>query len=276
MRRAVTTSLLAAWMALLAPAAVPAGSTGSVPGPPEPPTVGPVHAAQPGVWTESGPVEAVRDTGETVILLHGLGRSERSMERLARALAAEGYRPVNLGYPSRDHTIRTLADTLAVELERCCANADPLHFVTHSMGGILVRVWAHEHGADRVGRVVMLSPPNQGSSVAERLPEGLLELIMGPASVQLGTDSLSVPVQLPPPDFELGIIAGDVSLNPLFSSWLPGEDDGLVAVESTWIEGADDFLVVPYTHTFIMYRERVMEEVVRFLETGRFSEANVQ
>ncbi|MGK7313440.1 MAG: esterase/lipase family protein [Candidatus Longimicrobiales bacterium M2_2A_002] len=269
MIRALTASLPAACVVLLASAAVPAGSSGSGPGPGEP--------ARAERWAPpaSTPV-AVGDTARTVVLLHGLGRSERSMQRLARALEAAGYRAVNLGYPSREHSLRTLTDTLAAELDRCCADVDALDFVTHSMGGILVRLWAREHGSERVGRVVMLSPPNQGSDVAGRLPDGLLEVFMGPASVQLGTDSMSVPVRLPPPDFELGIIAGDASLNPLFSSWLPGEDDGLVAVESAWVEGVDDFLVVPYTHTFIMYRERVMEEVVRFLETGRFSEANVQ
>ncbi|MDX1674379.1 MAG: alpha/beta fold hydrolase [Longimicrobiales bacterium] len=232
-----------------------------------------------------GAVAAASDTGTaagaegeraTVVLLHGLGRSERSMARLAGVLEAEGFRAVNLGYPSRAHTIRTLADTLAVELDACCADADTLHFVTHSLGGILVRIWEHEYEPENLGRVVMLSPPNQGSDVAERLPDRLLELVMGPASVQLGTDSASVPLRLPPADFELGIITGDASLNPLFSSWLPGDDDGLVAVESAWVEGADDFLVVPYTHTFIMYRERVMEEVVAFLRNGRFSTAHEQ
>ena len=210
----------------------------------------------------------------TVVLLHGLGRTERSMRRLARALEEEGYRTVNLGYPSTEHTIGTLADTLAAELADCCADADTLHFVTHSLGGILLRIWEREHEPRNLGRVVMLSPPNQGSGVAERIPSRLLKLLMGPASVQLGTDSGSVPVQLPPADFELGVITGDATLNPLFSAWLPGEDDGLVAVESAWVEGTDDFLVVPYSHTFIMYRERVIEEVLSFLRTGAFSEAH--
>ncbi len=209
----------------------------------------------------------------TVVLLHGLGRSEWSMRRMAGRLREAGYRVVNLGYPSTDHTIGTLADTMAAELARCCAEADTVHFVTHSLGGILVRVWAARAEPENLGRVVMLSPPNQGSDVADRIPDRLLRLVMGPASVQLGTDSADLPVHLPPVDFELGIIAGDASINPLYSWWLPGEDDGVVAVESTWVEGADDFLVLPYTHTFIMYRGRVIEEVLSFLRTGQFTEA---
>lgn len=215
------------------------------------------------------------DTGvATVVLLHGLGRTELSMAPMARALEAEGYRTVNLGYPSRGYTVGALADTLAAELARCCADSDTLHFVTHSLGGILVRIWVHEAEPRNLGRVVMLSPPNQGSGVVDRLPDRLLRLVLGPASVQLGTDSTSVPLRLPPVDFELGIITGDATLNPLFSWWLAGDDDGLVAVESAWVEGADDFLVLPYTHTFIMHRSRVMQEVVSFLKTGRFRESN--
>jgi hypothetical protein len=162
---------------------------------------------------------------------------------------------------------------MAAELRRCCADADTLHFVTHSLGGILVRLWAERTDPGNLGRVVMLSPPNQGSDVADKIPDRLLRLVMGPASVQLGTDSTDLPVRLPPVDFELGIIAGDASINPLYSWWLPGEDDGVVTVESTWVEGADDFLVLPYTHTFIMYRGRVIEEVLSFLRTGQFTEA---
>ena len=234
-----------------------------------------------GGWLPGPPAGAAPAAAEpspdtaTVVLLHGLGRSEWSMRRMAGALREAGYRVVNLGYPSRDYTVGTLADTVAAELDRCCAGADTLHFVTHSMGGILVRLWAERTEPGNLGRVVMLSPPNQGSEVADRIPARLLRLVMGPASVQLGTDSTDLPVQLPPADFELGIITGDASINPLYSWWLPGEDDGLVAVRSAWVEGAEDFLVVPYTHTFIMYRDRVIEEVLSFLRTGRFTEAHV-
>lgn len=205
----------------------------------------------------------------TVVLLHGLGRTHRSMAPMARALQDAGWRVVNLGYPSRQGTVAELADTVAAELDRCCVDAR-VHFVTHSLGGILVRAYSHRHGADRIGRVVMLSPPNQGSELVDRLPEELLRRVMGPASLELGTDSGSVPVSLPPVDFELGIITGDASLNPLFSWWLPGEDDGKVTVSSARVEGADAFLVVPYTHAFIMRRDDVIRQVDSFLRTGSF------
>lgn len=217
---------------------------------------------------------AVVDTparAQTVVLLHGLGRTHRSMAALERSLGAAGYRVVNVSYPSRHHPVRALVDSLAAELEACCAaDPRPIHFVTHSLGGILVRAYAADSGARRVGRVVMLSPPNHGSEVVDRLPEPLLELVLGPAALQLGTDSSSLVHRLPPIDFELGIITGDGSINPLFSWWLPGEDDGRVTVESARVEGAEDFLVVPFSHTWIMRRDRVIEQVLAFLATGRF------
>lgn len=217
------------------------------------------------------PIERVARPAETVVLLHGLGRTHRSMNAMARSLEAEGYRVVNLGYPSRRHSVPVLVDTLAAELEACCGSEPgPVHFVTHSLGGILVRAYGDAHGLDRIGRVVMLSPPNHGSEIVDRLPDDLLGLVLGPAARQLGTDSTSLVHSLPPAGFELGVIAGDRSLNPLFSWWLPGDDDGKVTVESARLEGTEDFLVVPYSHTWIMHRGRVIEEVLSFLETGRF------
>lgn len=233
--------------------------------------VGAVLALWAGMPAPASDAAGRSQAAETVVLLHGLGRTQRSMEPLEKALESAGYRVENLGYPSRHHTIGALADSLAAELDRCCADARTLHFVTHSLGGILVRAWARGAGAERIGRVVMLSPPNQGSELVDQLPESLLRVVLGPASVQLGTDSGSVPVRLPPVDFELGIITGDATLNPLFSWWIPGEDDGKVAVEDAWVEGADDFLVVPYTHAFIMRRDQVAEQVVAFLKSGAFT-----
>lgn len=210
----------------------------------------------------------------TVVVLHGLGRTPASMRPMEDALAAAGYRVVNLGYPSRHHEIGALTDTVHAALTACCADAGPLNFVTHSLGGILVRAYAERHGEGGIGRVVMLSPPNQGSEVVDRLDAlPVFEWILGPAAVQLGTDSAGVPVRLGAPPFEVGIITGDASFNPLFSWWLPGPDDGKVSVSSARLEGADGFLVVPYTHAFIMRKEDVIAQVLSFLRDGRFVEA---
>lgn len=243
----------------------PTAATGALPDP----GALPVQDAAPG----PGARELRDTTRQTVVLLHGLGRTHRSMYAMERSLAEAGYRVVNLGYPSRDYTVDVLADMLVAALEACCdTDPAPIHFVTHSLGGILVRAYQASHGPERIGRVVMLSPPNSGSEVVDRIPDRIVELFLGPAALQLGTDSVGVLTRLPPVEFELGIITGDATVNPLFSWWLPGEDDGKVTVESARLEGAEDFLVVPYSHTWIMQREQVIEQVLAFLETGSFVE----
>lgn len=209
---------------------------------------------------------------DTVVLLHGLGRTELSMALLAERIEAAGYRVINVGYPSREETVETLTARLRRELVACCADRlDELHFVTHSMGGILVRAYLAEHSPRHRGRVVMLAPPNQGSEVVDALAEWpFAGALLGPSGSLLGTDSMALPVRLGPATFELGVVAGSRSLNPVGSSLIPGSDDGKVAVSAAWLEGAADSLVVPGTHTFLMNRRDVAEAVLRFLDSGSF------
>jgi len=201
--------------------------------------------------------------GECVVLLHGLARTRHSMEKLADALQTAGYHPVNLDYPSRKKTIERLAaEVIPKGIERCEAvGARRMHFVTHSMGGIVLRYYLAGHKIARLGRVVMISPPNHGSEAADALRKNVLyRWFMGPAALELGTDSDSLPEKLGPANYPLGIIAGsDYSFfDAWFASLIPGEDDGKVSVESTKLEGMADFLVVPGTHTFIMTDDDVI------------------
>jgi pimeloyl-ACP methyl ester carboxylesterase len=205
---------------------------------------------------------------EIVVMLHGLGRTRLSLVKAMRSLRRAGFRPVLLGYPSRRQGIPELAETVAARLPGRAE--EPLHFVTHSMGGILLRWLRDRCRLDRVGRVVMLGPPNQGSQLAQRLRENrLLRLALGPALLQLGTDESSIPLALGPANFELGVIAGNRPLNPL-SRLIRGENDGMVAVEETRVEGMADFLVVHRGHTFIMNDEGVLRQTAEFLRRGRF------
>ncbi len=158
-------------------------------------------------------------SGEPVVLLHGLGRTYRSMNTLEKKLAASGFKVTNIDYPSRDYPIDRLADIVGDHIEGMdTAPAARINFVTHSLGGILVR-WLHGHGRlKNIGRVVMLSPPNQGSEIVDKLAGNpVVEAAMGPAFHQLGTDSSSLPASLGPVDFELGVITGTKSFNPRFS-----------------------------------------------------------
>ena len=215
---------------------------------------------------------APTDDADTVVLVHGLGRTPTSMAVLRSRLVADGFRVVNFGYPSRAEEMEDIVASLGAAVEACCGQADgTVHFVTHSMGGILVRIYLAGRGAGLDGRVVMLSPPNQGSEVIDAFGDSpLLSAVLGPAGALLGTDSTGIASQLGPIDFSLGIITGDRSINPIGSWLIPGPDDGKVSVARARLDGAADFIVVPATHTFIMNRRDVAEEVAHFLTEGAF------
>lgn len=216
----------------------------------------------------------VAHADETVVLLHGLGRESSSMWLLAHRLRQAGYSVHPFDYPSREESINELVSHLHEDLAKCCVgDASRLHFVTHSLGGILTRAYIATHRPANLGRVVMLSPPNQGSKLADlAVANRFLRWAAGPTVSELGTDRSSLPNRLGPADFELGIIAGSRSMNPIGSWMLDGPDDGAVAVESMRLEGMSAFLVVPRTHTFIMNSAVVTREIVHFLEHGRFSQ----
>lgn len=211
-----------------------------------------------------------------VVLLHGLARSVSSMAPMANALRSEGYTVCNIAYPSREHSVAVLAaDHVAPALARCSPDrARPLHFVTHSLGGIIVRQLAATGAVTAFGRVVMLSPPNQGSEVVDALSGwGLFRSVNGPAGSELGTAVVSLPQRLGPAPFELGVIAGDHSINLVLSTIIPGADDGKVSVEHARLAGMKDFIVLPASHPFIMKDKAAIAQTVHFLKDGVFLHA---
>jgi hypothetical protein len=190
-------------------------------------------------------------------------------------LAEAGYAVVNLGYPSRGETPEALVEHLAAELEACCREtAGSVHFVAYSLGGVLLRAYLEEERPEKLGRVVLLASPSSGSEVVDTLGAyRLFRAFFGPTALALGTEEDSFPNRLGPPDYELGVIAGSSSINPLGSWLIPGPDDGAVSIESAQVEGMADFLVLPESHFFLLWDERVAEEVVHFLRHGRFAPA---
>ena len=213
------------------------------------------------------------ETPDTVVLLHGLGRTSKSMVYMQERLTEAGYTVFNFDYESRKKDIGSLVSDLQKFIEGCCLQNDrPLHFVTHSLGGILVRAYLSRNKPENLGRVVMLSPPNKGSDVVDYFEEySLFKYFFGPAAAELGTGYDSFPNRLGPADFEVGIITGNRTIDPISSWIIDGDDDGKVSIEQAKLEGMADFMVVQVSHAYIMTNPAVVNQVIYFLQKGRFS-----
>jgi triacylglycerol lipase len=221
-------------------------------------------------WRDAAPRYA--RAPEDVVLLHGLARGTSVMRPLARELAAAGFRVHNLDYPSTRATPESLVEVLHGEIARCCAASGRVHFVTHSLGGVVLRAYLAAYPMPEIGRVVMLAPPNHGSEYVD-IAGGwkLFQLLLGPTAAQLGTSPESLPNRLPPPDFEVGVIAGTGSINPLGDALIAGANDGTVSVASTQLAGMRDFIEVNRSHTFILRDPEVAQQAIAFLRVGRFA-----
>ena len=213
-------------------------------------------------------------SAEEVILLHGLARTNRSMLKVESELQKKGYQTYNCNYPSTKQPIQLLAEIFISQAIDYCEKTyqpDRIHFVTHSMGGILTRYYLSQHLLSKLGRVVMLAPPNAGSELVDWLSGlPLFNLINGPAGKQLGTTESSLPNSLGAADYEVGVIAGNKSFNVLTSVLIGTENDGKVSTNSAKLDGMADYIVLPYTHTFMMNRREVIDQILNFLEVGKF------
>ncbi len=207
-----------------------------------------------------------------VVVLHGIARSAESMDNLSEYIEGHGYKVLNVSYPSTEHSLQKLVEKVRKQIIQFNQDKNrKLHFVTYSMGGILARGLLNHYRPENLGRVVMLAPPNLGSEAADFWKDNwLYQKIYGPAGQQLTTDQSKVEKFLGKVNYELGIIAGDRSIDPLHSFIIPGRDDGKVSISKTMIEGMKDHVIIHSTHTFIMNNSEAQRLAISFILNGKF------
>ena len=207
---------------------------------------------------------------EVVVLLHGLGRSNIAMWRLAGRLEDAGYDVQQVGFSSINTTTDEVIADITQQINSCCSNEKrSVHLVGHSLGGLLIRAYLQENRITNLGRVVLIGTPNSGTGIADHFKGHSLVELLVPIATSLGTDKESLPNRLEAPYYPVGVIAG-VYDNDRNEDYLPGRDDGLVPVESTKLEGMKDFIEVESGHSMMRYNEDVAEQTIHFLRQGEF------
>ena len=209
---------------------------------------------------------------EVIVLLHGLGRNKASMWLLASRLEEAGYYVQRVGYSSLHQNPDEILKDISSQINQCCQNhTQSVHFVGHSLGGLMVRAYLENNKVDKLGRVVLLGTPNKGAEAADHFSNSWLLDILGPTAKALGTDDNSFPSSLKPPYYPVGIIAGEIDSN-IYDSVIPGKDDGTVSVEATKIDGMTDFIIIETGHSRMRYSREVADQTIEFIKNGVFNE----
>ena len=217
-------------------------------------------------------------TRDGVVLLHGISRTALSFRKMQLALERAGFATLNLDYESRRKALEGLAEDIDPAIQRFADRIDgSVHFVCHSMGGLLARVYIDRHRPKHLGRVVMLGTPNSGSEIADRLKNiGVYRAFFGPAGQQLGTQrDAAIEALLPPIDYPVGIIAGNRSIYPIASRFLPRPHDGRVSIANTKLEGMADHVVVAASHPWLVRNSVAIAQTIAFLREGKFNPSDV-
>ncbi len=208
---------------------------------------------------------------ECVVLLHGYARSNTCMEPLEIGLTKEGYNVINLSYPTMKYPVEIISrDHIHPHIEKI-SDCEKLHFIGHSLGGIVARYYLSQNEVKNLGKVILITTPNQGSRIATEMESNeFLSALLGPAVSDLAEDSPLLK-SLPEPDYEVGVIAATKSINPLTSIFvLQGEDDGTLTVESMRLTSTKHYVAIPSTHTLVLRHPDLLTQIKSFLTAGKF------
>lgn len=224
-----------------------------------------------GAAKKSGLSTAEHSNKPVVMMLHGWGRNPSAMWYIGKQMEKSGFDVVRLEYHSLTQGPDEIMTDITGQINTFCTDHPKrqIHFVGHSMGGLVIRAFLEKNNIPNLGRVVLMGTPNQGVPIVDRYRDTWWMKALGPSAATLGTNSDSFPASIGPPDYPIGIIAGhtDSTFNDRL---IPGRDDGLVPVESTLLPGMTDFIVINSGHWTMRYDKEIARQVILFLNSGRF------
>ena len=209
--------------------------------------------------------------GKSIVhLLHGLGRSKTAMWLLADRLEDAGFTVHRVDYSSLTQSQQEIQQEIAAQISAAdSGHFASVHFVGHSLGGLLIRAYLEKYRVPNLGRVVLLGTPNKGTPLVDHYRDSWWMQLLGPTTLSLGTDKNSFPNSIADPYYPVGVIAG-VAETIDNEDILPGQDDGLVPLESTKLDGMADMIVIESNHSMMRYDEDVAQQTLSFLRHGKF------
>ena len=214
---------------------------------------------------------------QQIIILHGLGRTPISMQKIKKALDSQGYKVLNIGYSVLSASFEDALSQILEKIDNWIEPDKTVHLVGHSFGGILIRGILAKRKDFKYGRCVMIGSPNKGTAIASYvLSHKVLKHITPPVTKELTPDSELLKL-LPEPEIETGIIAGSKPYNLVIPvSWFykkatnnaPG--DGVVEISNTQCSNMSDFIIMPLHHSFMMWNSELIEQISHFLKHASF------
>lgn len=214
--------------------------------------------------------EVEMETKEKVILIHGFARNNMSMWKLASSIEKAGYEVERVGYKSLRKNIDEIKKIVFKQFDKNIdSKYEKVHFVGHSLGGLLIRSYLGNHNVKNLGNVVLIGSPSHGTEAVDYYKDKKWFKLTGPIAVELGTNGSKFLESLTQPYYNLGVIAGNKEIK-LFEHVLKGQDDGLVRVESTKIKGMSDFIIIKANHAGMRFNKNVAHQTISFLKNGKF------